>query len=384
MVRRPPGVNRLLTVGRTRTSLSAMHRDQDTAAPASAVLRGPADAVAAVPHLLGFAPNESLVAIWIRDGAVVLTQRLDIPPDASAAAAGQHLVATAAHAEPESLLLVISSKALPAPAGGLAHDALAKGIVDAAEHAGIAVLDALLTDDSRYWSYRCSGSCCPPEGRPITAGDRARVEAAFAGPTPRMGREELVQAWAPDVAVAAEVEPVIEEWESDLRADLDRAAADARRAVRESWRDAQIAAIETILGTATGTLAASDAARLLVGLADVRVRDTIVWQLGQAEVPRSAVDVLGSALRAAAPGYTAPVATVLALACWQGGDGARAMIAVDRALADDPDYRLAHLAAESIGSGIPPQSWRDLLRGMPREQCRVPEDPGLPRPAGSV
>ena len=42
-------------------------------------LRSPADVVAAVPVLLGFHPEHSLVVIGLKTGRVVLTVRVDLP-----------------------------------------------------------------------------------------------------------------------------------------------------------------------------------------------------------------------------------------------------------------------------------------------------------------
>lgn len=356
----------------------------------AAVVRGPADAVCALPHLLGFVPQDSLVAIWVRDGCIALTQRLDLPPGAAAVAAAGELVATARQADADSVLVVICADVDTPPVTELPHAALAIAVAAAAEASGVDVLDALLTDGARYASYLCADACCPPEGRVVTAADRRRMADAFGGAAPQARRADLDAELAPDVQAQSIVDPLIDERESDLQAEIASAVERARRAAREAWRDAQINAIESILhgggdDDETG-IAPGELARVLVGLRDVRIRDTIVWELAQDDPlgtgQGSTLAVLVKALRAGPPGYVAPVATVLALARWQCGDGTRAVMALERALADEPDYPLALLAAHTIRAGTPPGSWRELLQGMPRAQCRVPEDPGS-REAGT-
>jgi hypothetical protein len=59
-------------------------------------------------------------------------------------------------------------------------------------------------------------------------------------------------------------------------------------------------------------------------------------------------------VRRARPGYVAPAATLLALTAWQGGDGALANLALDRALADIPDYPMALLIRDALAAGAPP------------------------------
>ena len=117
-----------------------------------------------------------------------------------------------------------------------------------------------------------------------------------------------------------------------------------------------------------------DEALLLAGLADLRARDTLLWEiLGRPAAQWGpAADRLLGTVRRAAPGSAAPAATVLAILRWQQGDGTRAGIAVDRALADDPDYTLAQLVDGCLRAGITPSAWREGLRSLTREQCRRP------------
>ena len=49
-----------------------------------------------------------------------------------------------------------------------------------------------------------------------------------------------------------------------------------------------------------------------------------------------------------------PPACLLAVTAWQGGDGALANIALDRALADTPGYPMALLLRDALDAGAPP------------------------------
>lgn len=53
-------------------------------------------------------------------------------------------------------------------------------------------------------------------------------------------------------------------------------------------------------------------------------------------------------------GRQAPAFTLLALVAWWRGDGARASVLLDRALADDPAHRLAVLLTDLLRAAIPP------------------------------
>ncbi len=59
--------------------------------------------------------------------------------------------------------------------------------------------------------------------------------------------------------------------------------------------------------------------------------------------------VVGHRPRAAVPSLA-----LLGLLAWWVGDGARAAVLVERALADDPGYRLAGLLDDALAAGMPP------------------------------
>jgi hypothetical protein len=60
--------------------------------------------------------------------------------------------------------------------------------------------------------------------------------------------------------------------------------------------------------------------------------------------------------RRAQPGYAAAPASLLAVTAWQGGDGALANLAIDRALTDTPGYSMALLLRNALDAGVPPSA----------------------------
>lgn len=331
----------------------------------STIITGPASIVAALPHLLGFVPRDSLVVVWISAGRIALTQRIDLPdPPSDAGAIAEHLVRTGAHADAtEVVTIVVASPGT----GRQVHAELVGALGDVAQVAGLHVLDALHLEGERFWSYLCAGECCPVQGRLVEAGEHERIARAFGSSAPVEGRESLEEAWMRDLSGAARVERLI----IDLEAEDDAALREPCIEQLEAWRDSRIDAIDSWL---VGSDALDDTqwAHLLIGLCDVRVRDTIVWQLAQRELLTAEIAQLGEGLTRAPDGYVAPIATLLAVCCWQAGDGARAMIAIERALDDDAGYGLARLAEQAVSSGLPPSSWRQMMRDMSRDECRVP------------
>ena len=94
--------------------------------------------------------------------------------------------------------------------------------------------------------------------------------------------------------------------------------------------------------------------------------------------------------RADGPWLPAP-ASLLAFTAWQSGDGTLANIALDRALAADPDYSMARLLRDILAAGVPPSQARlpmtpeeveeSYARG--RTAARDAERPKAP-PAGAA
>jgi hypothetical protein len=78
--------------------------------------------------------------------------------------------------------------------------------------------------------------------------------------------------------------------------------------------------------------------------------------------------------RRARPGYVAAPASLLAFTAWQAGDGALANLALDRALADQPDYSMALLLRDALAACLPPAAAR--LPMTPEEVAACYDDLG--------
>jgi Domain of unknown function (DUF4192) len=96
---------------------------------------------------------------------------------------------------------------------------------------------------------------------------------------------------------------------------------------------------------------------LTVTIADLRVRDDAWARMDpryRADHQRLWTDV---ARHAREPYVPAP-ASLLAFTAWQSGDGALANVAIERALAADPEYSMAHLIGRALDAGLPPSAAR--------------------------
>ncbi len=105
-----------------------------------------------------------------------------------------------------------------------------------------------------------------------------------------------------------------------------------------------------------------ETARILWGLRDVHVRDRAL-QLALGQDAAAAETLWTACTRRALPPLNAAPATLLAVSAWLRGDGAMANIALTRALAGDPRYRLARLLAQGLAACLPPAELRRMIRG---------------------
>jgi hypothetical protein len=329
------------------------------------LLRSPDSLIAALPYLLGFKPRESVVLVWLGQARILLTQRMDLPlADADPTPWLDAVWAHSAAPNADELIVVMVTCRSDA-------EDFADLVVEEAVERGVHVRDAIRLDDSRWWSYLCADdACCGPAGRAIDEGVRSAVAAEFAlmGSAPVADREDLVAAMSADPEGTSAVDGLVTAILGAVR----------RGQGLESWRDQSIdvalAAIERAArrDRPFDMPGVEETAAVIAGLTDVRVRDTVLWEVSRADRGEraAALDVLQAALRCAPPGSVAPIASCCSLVAWLNGDGARAVVAVERALRDDPAYSLAGLLAQSLAAGLPPQAWMDATVGLTRHDCR--------------
>lgn len=321
-------------------------------------LSSPGEVVAIVPVLCGFVPQESLVVVSLRGrrSRIGLTMRFDLGWAASdpLAAAEEVAARLALDGAVRCLLVVFSST--PGP---LAWSGLVDQVSDACSSGGIAVKEALLVRDDRWWSYVCQDDrCCPSDGTPLAAASSAALELVEAervleGRAVLASREELVASIAPPTGPSRHdaVDRAVDAW-------LDRFGRVGREAVRAH----EVASARALLGrvTAGSAVSTAEAAALAVGVQDVRVRDEVAtWCLDEQD---ALLSMLLQTSRLVPPPEDAAVLVLLAWVAYAHGDGGLANVALDRCLRSDPDCTLARLMLGMLDRQVPPSEVRRLLR----------------------
>ncbi|WP_448638764.1 DUF4192 domain-containing protein [Geodermatophilus sp. URMC 63] len=357
----------------------------DEPQPPSIRLGDSGEVAAALPHLLGFHPAESLVLVSLRGpggSRVGLTARADLPHPADTAALARALAARVATDDPAAVLLAVVSEApddVPGNAAGpalpafarvpdgiaeLPHRDLVHEVVLALDALDVPVREALLVRAGRWWDYDCPHPCCEPgSGTPLPGGASPLAAAAVAGGAVLAADRAALAA---RIAPPTEVTGVAAMAEACLRAGREHAArlrTAGRPAVAEECDAAVAEAVAACRpGPATASTRLPDArvARVLWALTLSEVRDRALGlALGE---DAAAAEVLWTECTRRAPvPLDGPPATLLAVSAWLRGDGAMANIALDRALAADPGASLPRLLAEGLAACLPPAELRALI-----------------------
>ncbi|GAA2349748.1 DUF4192 domain-containing protein [Dactylosporangium salmoneum] len=315
------------------------------------------DLVAAVPYLVGFHPDNSIVCLALHDRMLNCILRFDLPEPTAA----EELQAAAARLAGYGSAAVLVGYG-PADRVEPAVAALATGL----RATPVDVLDMLRVDGNRYFSL-CDDPNCATDRAPheVTA-SAVPAEATYAGVAPLPSRAALEQLIAPIAGPG--------------RDRMDTVTCDALRRLHDVLRDDPDSGVddETVsVGAAVvhcGVTAVQHAHEA-AGRGAVLSDEEVAWLTAVLILP----EVRGFALsacdgseaqrqlwidvtRRAMPDTTAAPACLLAVTAYLAGDGALANIAVDRALQADPQFGLAHLLGDVLQSGIPPHLWQVMIR----------------------
>jgi Domain of unknown function (DUF4192) len=341
-------------LGKSAPHAKGQHAD---AQPATAGTRIRVSSVvgflAVVPHLLGFHPSRSMVVVGLnaRRGRIMLAFRYDLPDPPDAPRSRE----IAQHATRVLKARRIKTAIAAGYGPGTLVTPVAEVLRAALLDAGITPRDLLRVQDGRYWSYACQDpGCCPPDGVPFDGPEHPAAAAlAAAGVTACPDRAALAASLAPLTGPAATERALRRVGEFIAAAAQE---ADGERRLVEAGREAVRAAIG--IYRRGGQITDHDQlAWLTVTVADLRVRDD-AWARMEPKFRAAHRRLWTDVVRHAGEAYVPAPASLLAFIAWQSGDGALANIAIERALAADPDYSMAHLIGQALDAGLPPSAAR--------------------------
>ena len=309
-------------------------------------LTSPHDLLAAIPFLIGYHPENSLVLVALKDDSVGMAMRVDMPTDI--APESYDLLASHFQREAADAALIVAyvdSQTDPEPVLINTSAALLR--------AGISIKESLIVFDGRYRSMLCHDSeCCPPLGSPIPDIDSSRIAAehVIAGhPMPFANVSGLVQ------SIAALPSAMEESWQSEVRTFWIESDSEN---LLDLQRDGATAVIDLAGEYAQGRGAEDRelVARVIGRISDIQVRDYALGSHNE-ETADAYWQMWRELLLIAPRGFVAPIASIFAALAYERGEGALAHKALDRALADDERYSLALLLRRVFTAGWPPQSF---------------------------
>ena len=355
-------------------------------------LRTPGELADALPYLLGYRPEDSIVLVALHDrggrGRFGGRARLGIPAnkDDWAAVARQlaHGLITGSErrgARPEQMVAYLCQEPAAGETGRQITERLAPLAALLRTECGrldVPVIEALCISGGRYWSYCCpSQECCPVEGLPMGLPGTSVLAAAatYAGLQVRGTLRELrarLQPWETVAALEQEVALdtagmalVPRMLELTSRAEV--AEETVRLARRTMARFAEAAPVSGALQADLRDdelLGHQDAAELILGLQDRTTRDRAAeWM--EAEEAGPALRLWRALARRCVGPYGEHAAAPLTLAgwvAWATGDEIEAREALAMALGADPGYLFARLLHQACNEGLDPESIRRCLR----------------------
>ncbi|HYN28799.1 MAG TPA: DUF4192 domain-containing protein [Dermatophilaceae bacterium] len=365
------------------------------------ILRGPREVLAALPYLLGYHPERSVVLVSLCGRGLGPVARLDLPDARNVRAAVDALVGPVLRAAPDRALVIGYEERRGE------SEVVSRALARALSAGGVRVEDQLVVRGDRWYAPRCRAGCCPARGHRLPRAEDVPAVADFvaAGRAPLPSRDAVAGLVAEDPRAGAGVAAST----AALRR-RGRPFGDVRAG--ELWArvvDPSDGAVRV------AELTAAEVARLAGSLHDREWRDGLVSWMSMDALPADALDddtvralhehlgpprpggrgagrpravghrldrldaeatgrpsageaddvaaqerllhrllALCRAVPDACPEEAAAVCTVAACVAWGQGDGAVAREAVDRALRLQPGYRLARLVHRLVDLGIRP------------------------------
>ena len=317
-------------------------------------LNRPGALIAALPAVLGFVPENSLVLVSLDGGELGSVLRVDLSDKLADRIA--HLAEVAATAEPEAAIAVVVAEA----------GARCPGCNEEYRHLCAALTEALSQHNIELWAahvvdrvaagvrWHCvdgcgaAGAVDDPSASPLAAAAvldgrrlyprRADLQAVIAIEDPQHTGEltDLVGREAAAREVAHRGDPT-----GCSRRDVERALAAAAR-------------------VADGRpLPEAELARLGCALTDVQVRDSL-YALAVGERAGEAESLWALLARTLPPPWRVEALVLLAFSAYARGDGPLAGVSLEAALRCDPEHRMAGMLDTALQSGMRPEHIREL------------------------
>jgi hypothetical protein len=313
-------------------------------------LNRPGVLIAALPAVLGFVPEKSLVLVTVDRGEMGCVMRVDLSDELVHSL--EHVAEVAAAARPDSTIaVVIDEEGANCRMCNDEHRELAGLLTTALADRGIELLAAHVVDRvAAGGRWHCADGC----GNAGTVDDPSASPLAVAAVLD--GRRLYARR-----AELQEVIDVIDRTRTDALAGVIEGCnpGPAERPDEAARADVEAAIAAAARVADAAELGDDELARLAWALADIRVRDTL-YALAVGENAGQAESLWAVLSRTLPEPWRVEALVLLAFSAYARGDGPLAGVSLEAALRGDPTHRMAGMLDTALQSGLRPEQIRDL------------------------
>ena len=340
-------------------------------ASSEVLLKEPGQFIAAVPALLGFVPQRSLVVVVLRrpqpetPHEVHVAVRLDLPTADRYSPLSRRVVQICRRSDAVAALVVVVDDRITRPEGRRGASTpvryLAERLREDLAEFDIALLGAWAVPSitvAAQWHNVDEPQSCGILPDPLASQLAARQ--VYDGLMQHSSREELAASIAVDEKLRERVSDALPAVVADAQRRLARAIQINNPDAYTRMNLWQVMSVITRTYEAV-EIPAHTIAEVAVALRDKDVRDVMFGVAGgaHAQAAERLWDVLTRALPAP---DRAEAATLLAFHAYLRGDGALAGVALEQALASDPEHHMAVLLDTALQTAMNPARLNRLVR----------------------
>lgn len=324
-----------------------------TSQPPSFHLNRPGVLIAALPAVLGFVPEKSLVLVTGDRGEMGCVMRVDLSEELTNSV--EQIADVAAAARPDSAIaVVIDEDGAGCPMCNDEYRELADRLTSALAKRGIELLAAHVVDRvAAGGRWHCADGC----------GDGGTIDDPSASPMAMAAVLDGRRLYAR----RAELQEVIDVFDPARTAALGKIIRRGERGGQHpeqrpdsaARRDIELA-IAAAARLADGDVPSdAELSRLARSLVDTRVRDTL-YALAVGETADTAEALWAMLSRTLPEPWRIEALVLLAFSAYARGDGPLAGVSLEAALRCEPTHRMAGMLDTALQSGMRPEQIREL------------------------
>lgn len=315
----------------------------------------PGALIAALPAVLGFVPEKSLVLVALEDaGRMGAVMRADLSDDV-ADNVGRLAELAANSGAVRVLAVIVDADGALCPMCNDEHRLLCDALGEALGGCGVELHAAHVVD-----RVEAGGRWCCVDG----CGSSGPVEDPYASPLAVAAVLDGRRLYGRRADLAAVVATADAERTAALTEVLDACVQRRDRDWRADPNGRGRRDVEHAMAAAERVAAGSDLtddeiAELAVALPDVAVRDTL-YALAVGAQGAAAEALWGSLARVLPDPWRSEALVLLAFSAYARGDGPLAGVSLEAALRCDPEHRMAGMLDTALQSGMRPEQIREL------------------------